>query len=231
MQKLILSLCFSIALLGLSAQEASFLEIKISESFQVAPTAFEYHLNVTLEAEGEDYDLDRDYRVQRKAMQARIKENEAQLKQFLDNNNIKYTLQREGEYLLTTQREVIPTLYRIKVSNKTELEKLLTTLRQLSYIHGRVENKTFPDGDQEEVALFEKMYTRARQKAEKMAAMMNCALGKILAVQHLDDRREDFYEQLNEDMYEQIPLNPTPSDPLNLRITKSLLFRFELIRK
>lgn len=230
MKKLILLLFALIRIAPAQAQETAYLEVSVSETFEVQPSSFEYHISVTLEPEEEEYDLDRDYSAQRKAFQSRIKENEAQLKQFLESNNIKYIQHREEGFAINPQG-ALPVTYRIKVNNKAELDKLVTLLRQLSYIHGQVKNKDYPDFDGKEIEIFEKLYNKAKLKAEKMATLMNCSLGKVLSVENVDPGNRGYFEIINQDMYEQIPLDESRTDPLNLLVTQVVCFRFELVRK
>ena len=158
MKKLILSLCLLIFISGLNAQSPAYLDVKVSESMERQPTSMEYHLRVN--PESGEYDLDRDFDAQRKVMRSRIKENETQLKQFLETNKVKYTVNRDDNYAIT-QEDMPFSIFKIKVANKTELDNLLVLLRQLTYVEGNIGDKTYPSVQNDEVNLFEKLYNKA----------------------------------------------------------------------
>jgi hypothetical protein len=180
----------------------------------------------------DEYDLDRDYEAQRKMIRSRIRENETQLKLFLESNKVKYTVNHEENYAIS--RDEAPfSVFKIKVNNKTELDNLVTLLRQLNYVEGNVGDKIYPEVEKAELGLFEKLYTKARSKAEKMAALMNCNLGKILEVEDLGKQELNYYELLEEPSlsrhYDQT--EATRADPLSSITTLSMRFRFELLPK
>lgn len=228
MKKLILYCCLLASPLCLFAQNPAYLDVKVMESLEQEPSSIEYHVRVNPDLEGE-FDLDRDYEAQRKVMRSKIKENEAQLKQFLESNKVKYTTAREESYSIS--REEMPfTTFKIKVSNKTELDNLITLLRQLSYIEGNVGDKTFPNTENNELVLFEKLYKKARTKAEKMAALMNCTLGKVLEVEDLDQKKMDYYEMLGEADYERMGYEVNRNSLSGFTIIY-MRFRFELVQK
>lgn len=229
MKKLILSCCLLSSLNCIFAQTPAYLDIKVSESIEQQPTSMEYHLRVNL-GNNEEYDLDRDYEAQRKVMRSRIRENETQLKQFLDNNKVKYSLNREESYVIS-QDEIPFSIFKVKISNKTELDNLVTLLRQVPYIEGNVGDKTYPSSENDELGLFEKLYKKARAKAEKMAALMNCSLGKVLEAEDLHEKNMDYYDIVSDAGYEPLALNGGARDPLSTLTTLSMRFRFELIQK
>ena len=113
MKKLILSLCLLACLSVLNAQSPTYLDVKVSESLERQPTSMEYHLRVNPEL-NEEYDLDRDFEAQRKVMRSRIKENETQLKQFLETNKVKYSENRDENYAIS-QEEMSFTIFGTKV--------------------------------------------------------------------------------------------------------------------
>lgn len=227
MKKLILSLCLLATLSGLNAQSPAYLDVKVSESLERQPTSMEYHLRVNPEA-GE-YDLDRDFEAQRKVMRSRIKENETQLKQFLETNKVKYAVNRDDNYAIT-QEDMPFSIFKIKVANKTELDNLLVLLRQLNYVEGNIGDKIYPAVQNDEVNLFEKLYTKARSKAEKMAGIMNCTLGKVLEAEELDKKELDYYGMIEEGSYEHV-YGIQRGNPLSSTTVLSMRFRFELIKK
>lgn len=227
MKKLILSLCLLACMSGLTAQSPAYLDVKVSESLERQPTSMEYHLRVNPEA-GE-YDLDRDFEAQRKVMRSRIKENETQLKQFLETNKVKYSINRDDNYAIT-QEDMPFSIFKIKVANKTELDNLLVLLRQLTYVEGNIGDKVYPAVQNDEVNLFEKLYTKARSKAEKMAGIMNCTLGKILEAEELDKKELDYYGMVEEGSYEHV-YGIQRGNPLSSTTVLSMRFRFELIKK
>ena len=231
MKKLILLLCMISGLGSIDGQTPAFLDIKVMESIERSPITIEYQVRVNPQT-NQEYDLDRDYDAQRKVLRSRIKEEEAQLKQFLETNKVKFTINREENFLIT--RDALGySLYCIKVNNKTELDNLITLLRQLENIEGNVGKKLYPESEKEELGWFEKLYGKARSKAEKMAILMNCTLGKVLEVEDLDKQVLSYYELLDnpsiDPAYAQSRLNPV--DPLNSVITLSMRFRFELLPK
>lgn len=227
MKKLILSLCLLATLSGLNAQSPAYLDVKVSESLERQPTSMEYHLRVNPEA-GE-YDLDRDFEAQRKVMRSRIKENEAQLKQFLETNKVKYAVNRDDNYAIT-QEDMPFSIFKIKVANKTELDNLLVLLRQLTYVEGNIGDKVYPAVQNDEINLFEKLYNKARSKAEKMAGIMNCTLGKVLEAEELDQKELDYYGMVEEGSYEHV-YGIQRGNPLSSTTVLSMRFRFELIKK
>lgn len=228
MKKLILYCYLLASPMCLFAQTPAYLDVKVMESLEQEPIAMEYHVRINPDLEGE-FDLDRDYEAQRKVMRSKIKENEAQLKQFLESNKVKYTLDREESYSIS--REEMPfTTFKIKVSNKTELDNLITLLRQLNYIEGNVGNKTFPNTENDELVLFEKLYKKARTKAEKMAALMSCSIGKVLEVEDLEQKKLDYYDLIGEADYERMGYEINRNS-LNDLTTLAMRFRFELIQK
>ncbi|AEE52524.1 hypothetical protein [Haliscomenobacter hydrossis] len=231
MKKLILLLCLITGLGSIYAQTPAYLDVKVMESLERQPVAMEYHLRVNPELEDE-LDLDRDYAAQRKMLRSRIKENENQLKQFLESNKVKYAINREETYAIS--RDEAPfVIFKIKVNNKTELDNLVTLLRQLSYVEGNVGDKIYPEVEKTELGLFEKLYTKARSKAEKMATLMNCSLGKILEVEDLNKQELNYYELLEDPSlsrhYDQT--EAAKADPLSSITTLSMRFRFELLHK
>ncbi|MDX2072534.1 MAG: hypothetical protein SFV55_29135 [Haliscomenobacter sp.] len=227
MKKLILSLCLFTCVYGLMAQLPAYLDVKVSESLERQPTSMEYHLRVN--PENGEYDLDRDFEAQRKVMRSRIKENEGQLKQFLDANKVKYTLNRDETYAIS-QEEMPFSIFKIKVNNKTELDNLLILLRQLNYVEGNIGDKIYPPVQNDEINLFEKLYNKARSKAEKMASIMNCTLGKILEAEELDQKDLDYYGMVEEGSYEHI-YGIQRGNPLSSTTVMSMRFRFELVKK
>ena len=227
MKKLILSLCLLATLSGLNAQSPAYLDVKVSESLERQPTSMEYHLRVNPEA-GE-YDLDRDFEAQRKVMRSRIKENETQLKQFLETNKVKYAVNRDDNYAIT-QEDMPFSIFKIKVANKTELDNLLVLLRQLNYVEGNIGDKIYPAVQNDEVNLFEKLYNKARSKAEKMAGIMNCTLGKVLEAEELDQKELDYYGMIEEGSYEHV-YGIQRGNPLSSTTVLSMRFRFELVKK
>lgn len=227
MKKLILSLCLLTCMIGLNAQSSAYLDVKVSESLERQPTSMEYHLRVNPEA-GE-YDLDRDFEAQRKVMRSRIKENETQLKQFLETNKVKYSINRDDNYAIT-QEDMPFSIFKIKVANKTELENLLVLLRQLTYVEGNIGDKVYPAVQNDEVNLFEKLYNKARSKAEKMAEIMNCTLGKVLEAEELDKKELDYYGMVEEGSYEHV-YGIQRGNPLSSTTVLSMRFRFELVKK
>lgn len=228
MKKLILFWCMLSCMGYVFAQTPAYLDVKVMESLEQEPNAMEYHVRVNPDLEGE-FDLDRDYEAQRKVMRSKIKENETQLKQFLESNKVKYTLLREESYAIS--RDEMPfTTFKIKVDNKTELDNLLTLLRQLNYIEGNIGNKTFSNTENDELVLFEKLYKKARTKAEKMAALMNCSLGKVLEAEDLEQKKLDYYDMIGEADYERMGYEINRNS-LNGLTTLAMRFRFELIQK
>ena len=227
MKKLILSLCLLACLSGLTAQSPAYLDVKVSESLERQPTSMEYHLRVNPEA-GE-YDLDRDFEAQRKVMRSRIKENETQLKQFLETNKIKYTVNRDDNYAIT-QEDMPFSIFKIKIGTKTELDNLLILLRQLTYVEGNIGDKAYPPAQNDELNLFEKLYNKARNKAEKMAGIMNCTLGKVLEAEELDQKELDYYGMVEEGSYEHV-YGIQRGNPLSSTTVLSMRFRFELVKK
>ena len=227
MKKLILSLCLLIFICGLNAQSPAYLDVKVSESMERQPTSMEYHLRVN--PESGEYDLDRDFEAQRKVMRSRIKENETQLKQFLETNKVKYTVNRDDNYAIT-QEDMPFSIFKIKVANKTELDNLLVLLRQLTYVEGNIGDKIYPPAQNDEVNLFEKLYTKARSKAEKMAGIMNCTLGKVLEAAELDQKELDYYGMVEEGSYEHV-YGIQGGNPLSSTTVMSMRFRFELVKK
>ena len=227
MKKLILSLCLLATLSGLNAQSPAYLDVKVSESLERQPTSMEYHLRVNPEA-GE-YDLYRDFEAQRKVMRSRIKENETQLKQFLETNKVKYAVNRDDNYAIT-QEDMPFSIFKIKVANKTELDNLLVLLRQLNYVEGNIGDKIYPAVQNDEVNLFEKLYNKARSKAEKMAGIMNCTLGKVLEAEELDQKELDYYGMIEEGSYEHV-YGIQRGNPLSSTTVLSMRFRFELVKK
>ena len=227
MKKLILSLCLLACMIVLNAQSPAYLDVKVSESLERQPTSMEYHLRVNPEA-GE-YDLDRDFDAQRKVMRSRIKENETQLKQFLETNKVKYTINRDDNYAIT-QEDMPFSIFVIKVATKTELDNLLVLLRQLTYVEGNIGDKAYPPAQNDEVNLFEKLYNKARSKAEKMAGIMNCTLGKVLEAEELDQKELDYYGMIEEGSYEHV-YGIQRGNPLSSTTVLSMRFRFELVKK
>lgn len=227
MKKLILSLCLLACMSGLNAQSPAYLDVKVSESLERQPTSMEYHLRVNPEA-GE-YDLDRDFEAQRKVMRSRIKENETQLKQFLETNKVKYTVNRDDNYAIT-QEDMPFSIFIIKVANKTELDNLLVLLRQLAYVEGNIGDKVYPPAQNDEINLFEKLYNKARSKAEKMAGIMNCTLGKVLEAEELDQKEMDYYGMVEEGSYEHV-YGIQRGNPLSSTTVLSMRFRFEIVKK
>ena len=227
MKKLILSLCLLAGMSVLNAQSPSYLDVKVSESLERQPTSMEYHLRVN--PENGEYDLDRDFEAQRKVMRSRIKENETQLKQFLETNKVKYTVNRDDNYAIT-QEDMPFSIFKIKVANKTELDNLLVLLRQLTYVEGNIGDKTYPSVQNDEVNLFEKLYTKARSKAEKMAGIMNCTLGKVLEAEELDQKELNYYGMVEEGSYEHV-YGIQGGNPLSSTTVLAMRFRFELVKK
>lgn len=228
MKKLILSLCLLARMSVLDAQSPSYLDVKVSESLERQPTSMEYHLRVNPEL-NEEYDLDRDFEAQRKVMRSRIKENETQLKQFLETNKVKYSENRDENYAIS-QEEMSFTIFKIKVANKAELDKLLILLRQLTYVEGNIGDKVYPPAQNDEVQLFEKLFSKARSKAEKMASIMNCSLGKVLEVEELDQKELDYYGMVEEGSYEHV-YGIQRGNPLSATTVLSMRFRFEIVKK
>jgi hypothetical protein len=227
MKKLILSLCLLACMIGLNAQSPAYLDVKVSESLERQPTSLEYHLRVN--PENGEYDLDRDFEAQRKVMRSRIKENETQLKQFLETNKVKYTVNRDDNYAIT-QEDMPFSIFVIKVATKAELDNLLVLLRQLTYVEGNIGDKVYPSVQNDEVNLFEKLYDKARSKAEKMAGIMNCTLGKILEAEELDQKELDYYGMVEEGSYEHV-YGIQRGNPLSSTTVLSMRFRFELVKK
>lgn len=227
MKKLILSLCLLACMIGLNAQSPAYLDVKVSESLERQPTSMEYHLRVN--PENGEYDLDRDFEAQRKVMRSRIKENETQLKQFLETNKVKYTVNRDDNYAIT-QEDMPFSIFVIKVATKTELDNLLVLLRQLTYVEGNIGDKAYPPAQNDEVNLFEKLYNKARGKAEKMAGIMNCTLGKVLEAEELDQKELDYYGMVEEGSYEHV-YGIQRGNPLSSTTVLSMRFRFELVKK
>ena len=128
MKKLILLLCLIAGLGVVDAQTPAYLDVKVMESLERQPIGMEYQVRVNPESEDE-LDLDRDYAAQRKMIRSRIKENEGQLKQFLESNKVKYTFNREENFAISRD-EASFVIFKIKVNNKTELDNLVTLLRQ-----------------------------------------------------------------------------------------------------
>lgn len=229
MKKLILLLCTISGFGIIYAQNPSFLDVKVMESLERQPASMIYYIRVNPELE-EDYDLDRDYAAQRKAMRSRVKEYEVQLKQFLETNKIKYTVNREESY--TIIRDEAPMVaYKVKVNNIAELDNLMILLHQLNYIEGSVGEKNYPDIEKDALALFEKLYNKARLKAEKMAILMRCKLGRILEVEDLDRKELSYYEMMQDPnmprIYDQERAPAT--DQLTSITTLTMRFRFELV--
>ena len=227
MKKLILSLCLLTCVSVLNAQSPAYLDVKVSESLERQPTSIEYHLRVN--PENGEYDLDRDFEAQRKVMRSRIKENETQLKQFLETNKVKYTVNRDDNYAIT-QEDMPFSIFVIKVATKTELDNLLVLLRQLTYVEGNIGDKAYPPAQNDEVNLFEKLYNKARSKAEKMAGIMNCTLGKVLEAEELDQKELDYYGMVEEGSYEHV-YGIQRGNPLSSTTVLSMRFRFELVKK
>lgn len=228
MKKLILSLCLLACISVLNAQSPSYLDVKVSESLERQPTSMEYHLRVNPELNGE-YDLDRDFEAQRKVMRSRVKENETQLKQFLETNKVKYTINQDENYAIS-QEDMPFSIFKIKVNNKAELDNLVTLLRQLSYVEGNVGDKVYLPAQNDEVQLFEKLFNKARSKAEKMAAIMNCTLGKVLEVEELDQKDLDYYGMVEEGSYEHV-YGIQGGSPLSSTTVLLMRFRFEIVKK
>jgi hypothetical protein len=107
---------------------------------------------------------------------------------------------------------------------------LLVLLRQLTYVEGNIGDKVYPAVQNDEVNLFEKLYTKARSKAEKMAGIMNCTLGKILEAEELDKKELDYYGMVEEGSYEHV-YGIQRGNPLSSTTVLSMRFRFELIKK
>ena len=228
MKKLILLLCMISGFAFMHAQTPAFLDVKATESIERQPTSMTYQIRVNPELD-EEYDLDRDYAAQRKAMRSRVKENEMQLKQFLESNKIKYTVNREENYNIIRDDMSFST-YNVKVNNRTELDNLVVLLRQLSYVEGNVGEKTYPDTDKDEIGLFEKLFAKAHLKAEKMAALMHCKLGKILEVEDLESQNLSYYEMIqNTDMRPRYEEGQEISSNLVSVVALTMRFRFELI--
>ena len=186
MRTLLLSTLLFSATLNAQTLTDQYIELSVSDTLSLVPTAYIYDLNVVdQEPVMENYDDNTDWERVQREQQERHTKALARLEKDVMGMGFpveRYTLGQEDPYSLQPEVEGVEPVLRITLKDQVELKRLVDGLRERKDVTGNIVRMDYEQGKDIQQELITRMYKKAEERSRTLATLGGRKLGKLLQV-------------------------------------------------